>query len=60
MQLNAHSYVDTIKGRKMINKKLEYKSIKTSLLMFLSMLFGMLFAWGSAFLFVYRFLTIRR
>jgi hypothetical protein len=44
----------------MINKKQEFKSIKTSLLMILSMLFGFLVAWGSVILFVYRFLTVRR
>lgn len=44
----------------MNNRKLEHKSIKTSLLMFISMLLGILLAWGSAILFVYRFLTVRR
>ena len=44
----------------MINKKLELKSIKTTLLMVLSMLFGFIFAWGCAVLLVYRFLTVRR
>jgi hypothetical protein len=44
----------------MINKNLEHKSIKTSLLMVLSMLFGFIFAWGSAILLVYRFFTVRR
>ena len=35
-------------------------SIKTTLLMFLSMIFGFLFAWLSGVLLVYRFFTMRR
>jgi hypothetical protein len=33
---------------------------KTTFLMFLSMLFGFIFAWGSAILLVYHFFTMRR
>ncbi|MBE0686336.1 MAG: hypothetical protein IH585_10075 [Anaerolineaceae bacterium] len=34
--------------------------VKTTLLMFVSMIFGFLFAWGSGVLLVYRFFTMRR
>ena len=43
-----------------MKNKNEHKSLKTTLLMVVSMLFGILFAWGSAILFFYRFLTVRR
>jgi len=33
---------------------------KTSLLMFLSMIFGFIFAWGSGFFLIHRFFTMRR
>jgi hypothetical protein len=34
--------------------------VKTTLLMFLSMIFGFLFAWLSGVLLIYRFFTMRR
>lgn len=44
----------------MKTKNQEQISTKTTFLMALSMLFGFIFAWGSAILLVYRFLTVRR
>ena len=35
-------------------------SFKTMLLIFLSMIFGFIFAWASGFMMVYRFLNMRR
>lgn len=43
-----------------VNAEIKTLSLKTTLLMFLSMIFGFLFAWLSGVLLVYRFFTMRR
>lgn len=43
-----------------MNAETRQLPVKTTLLMFLSMIFGFLFAWLSGVLLIYRFFTIRR
>lgn len=43
-----------------MNAEMKPLPVKTTLLMFLSMIFGFLFAWLSGVLLVYRFFTMRR
>jgi len=43
-----------------MNAEMKTLRVKNTLLMFLSMIFGFLFAWLSGVLLVYRFFTMRR